>query len=93
MATKTLHTLTSLPTDRLVSCLVVTTNSPRLVVAHDDAVISVGFADRLCRGAINAQHYRLWLISLLALHRCPGARIRPWFCRTIRSRTSPPLHP
>ncbi|MFE2302682.1 hypothetical protein ACFXAW_31355 [Streptomyces sp. NPDC059445] len=41
----------------LGSCLVVTTKAPRLAVAHDDTAISVGFADRLCRGAINAQHY------------------------------------
>ncbi|MEU6278193.1 hypothetical protein ABZ871_38235 [Streptomyces populi] len=41
----------------LGSCLIVTTKTDRLAVAHDGAPISVKFADRLCRGAINAQHY------------------------------------
>ncbi|MEU1022938.1 hypothetical protein ABZ366_12770 [Streptomyces sp. NPDC005904] len=41
----------------LGACLVVTAKTPRLAVAHDGRPVSIAFADRLCRGAINAQHY------------------------------------
>ncbi|MCX4993383.1 hypothetical protein [Streptomyces sp. NBC_00568] len=41
----------------LGACLVVTMKTSRLAVAHDGHPVSVEFADRLCRGAINAEHY------------------------------------
>ncbi|MFI9584067.1 hypothetical protein ACIHCQ_19985 [Streptomyces sp. NPDC052236] len=41
----------------IAACLVVTTKASRIAVAHDGHNTSVGFYDRLCRGAGNAQHY------------------------------------
>ncbi|MFD4601327.1 hypothetical protein ACFWPQ_25265 [Streptomyces sp. NPDC058464] len=41
----------------LGACLVVTAKASRLAVAHDGHPVSAEFADRLCQGAINAQHY------------------------------------
>ncbi|MGV9565090.1 hypothetical protein [Streptomyces sp. NPDC003480] len=41
----------------LGACLVITLKASRLAVAHDGHYLSVECADRLCRGAINAQHY------------------------------------
>ncbi|MGW7610985.1 hypothetical protein ACWGKW_27685 [Streptomyces sp. NPDC054766] len=41
----------------LGACLIVTMKTSRLAVAHDGHPVSVGFADRLSRGAINAEHY------------------------------------
>ncbi|MFI2616668.1 hypothetical protein [Streptomyces sp. NPDC018584] len=41
----------------LGACLVVTEKCSRIAVAHDDHPTIVEFANRLCRGAINAQHY------------------------------------
>jgi len=41
----------------LGACLVVTAKASRLAVAHDGHPVSTEFADRLCQGAINAQHY------------------------------------
>ncbi|GGX98059.1 hypothetical protein [Streptomyces fructofermentans] len=41
----------------LGACLVVTLKASGLAVAHDGHRVSARFADRLCQGAINAQHY------------------------------------
>ncbi|MFE6485421.1 hypothetical protein ACFVGN_21125 [Streptomyces sp. NPDC057757] len=41
----------------LGACLVVTQNPRRIVVAHNGHPAITEFASRLCRGAINAQHY------------------------------------
>ncbi|WP_299535347.1 hypothetical protein [uncultured Streptomyces sp.] len=42
----------------LGACLVVTQQASRLAVAHDGHPVVSEIAARLCRGAINAQHYR-----------------------------------
>ncbi|MBX9398011.1 hypothetical protein K4749_31600 [Streptomyces sp. TRM72054] len=39
------------------ACLVVVLKTTRLVVAHDGHPTSATFHERLCRGAINAQHF------------------------------------
>ncbi|MEV0633800.1 hypothetical protein AB0I77_02230 [Streptomyces sp. NPDC050619] len=39
------------------ACLVVATKSTRIAVAHDGQPTSATFHQRLCQGAINAQHY------------------------------------
>lgn len=41
----------------MAACFVVTVRACRLVVAHDGKSTSVEFFDRLCQGAVNAQHY------------------------------------
>lgn len=41
----------------LGACLVVTHKTPYLAVAHNGHPAITAFADRLCRGAINAEHY------------------------------------
>ncbi|MEV7145105.1 hypothetical protein AB0O05_01225 [Streptomyces sp. NPDC093084] len=41
----------------LGACFVITAKASRLAVAHDGHPVSTEFADRLCRGAINAEHY------------------------------------
>ncbi|MFC1227344.1 MULTISPECIES: hypothetical protein [Streptomyces] len=41
----------------LGACMIVTLQASRLTVAHDGHPVSAVFADRLCRGAINARHY------------------------------------
>lgn len=41
----------------LGACLVLTQQATRIAVAHDGHPLSAAFADRFCRGAINAQHY------------------------------------
>ncbi|MFF9489157.1 hypothetical protein [Streptomyces sp. NPDC014676] len=41
----------------LGACLVVTLHASHLAVAHDGHPVSAAFTDRLCQGAINAQHY------------------------------------
>ncbi|MFD3521400.1 hypothetical protein [Streptomyces sp. NPDC058653] len=41
----------------LGACLVVTVKAGRIVVAHDGQGTSAAFLARLCRGAVNAQHY------------------------------------
>ncbi|MFK0284223.1 hypothetical protein ACIQVL_27705 [Streptomyces sp. NPDC090499] len=68
----------------LGACLVVTARTSRLAAAHDGQLISDAFADRLCRGAINAQHYACTvrhlgklsedeLLAHLGTFRAPGA--------------------
>ncbi|MEU6647734.1 hypothetical protein ABZ863_35155 [Saccharomonospora sp. NPDC046836] len=41
----------------LGSCLVVTHQVRRLLVAHSSSPLIATYADRLCRGATNARHY------------------------------------
>lgn len=41
----------------LAACFVVTTQTDRLLVAHDGQVASEEFYDRMCRGATHARHY------------------------------------
>ncbi|MFF0033974.1 hypothetical protein ACFYS7_38730 [Streptomyces avermitilis] len=41
----------------LGACLVVTQKVTRIAVAHDRHPVITDFTERLCRGAINAQHY------------------------------------
>lgn len=41
----------------LGACLIVTLRVSHLSVAHDGHPVSAAFADRLCQGAINAEHY------------------------------------
>ncbi|MFI9825282.1 hypothetical protein ACIHFC_33320 [Streptomyces sp. NPDC052013] len=69
----------------LGACQVVTLRASRLAVAHDGHPLSATFADRLCSGAINAQHYACsvrhlgpqpepdLLASMNDHHRAPGA--------------------
>ncbi|GAA5070912.1 hypothetical protein [Streptomyces similanensis] len=39
------------------ACLVVTQRADQIAVAHNEHPVIAAFADRFCRGAINAQHY------------------------------------
>ncbi|MGV9251445.1 hypothetical protein [Streptomyces sp. NPDC003697] len=39
------------------ACLVVTQEADRIAVAHDGHPVIAEFAERFCRGAINAEHY------------------------------------
>lgn len=69
------------------ACLVVATQTNRIAVAHDGHPTSALFHERLCRGAINAQHYACHvtvlgtadetglLAATATLGRLPGALI------------------
>ncbi|MEE4594030.1 hypothetical protein V2J94_19395 [Streptomyces sp. DSM 41524] len=46
------------------ACLVVATKTNRISVAHDGYPTSALFHERLCQGAINAQHYACHVTSL-----------------------------
>ncbi|MFB7643698.1 hypothetical protein ACFC0S_32805 [Streptomyces sp. NPDC056084] len=46
------------------ACLVSTLKAHRIVAAHDGRATSVLFHQRLCRGAINAQHYACTVLTL-----------------------------
>ncbi|MBD0746163.1 hypothetical protein [Streptomyces sp. CBMA152] len=48
----------------LGACLVTTLNAHRIAVAHDGRASSVVFFQRLCRGAINAQHHACTVLTL-----------------------------
>ncbi|MFE9661800.1 hypothetical protein [Streptomyces sp. NPDC005955] len=64
----------------MAACFVVTVQAGRLVVAHDGKSASAQFFDRLCQGAVNAQHYACQVldrgqadeVSLLAAMRQAG---------------------
>ncbi|MQS36806.1 hypothetical protein [Streptomyces katsurahamanus] len=47
----------------MAACFVVTTRTNCLVVAHDGESTSVEFFDRLCQGAVNAQHYACQVLN------------------------------
>ncbi|MEU4346651.1 hypothetical protein [Streptomyces sp. NPDC023838] len=71
----------------LGACLVSTLKAHRIAVAHDGRASSVVFVQRLCRGAINAQHHACTVLTLRVadedillrtmaeLGEVPGARI------------------
>lgn len=46
------------------ACLVVTTKAACIAVAHDGQATSASFHRRLCRGAVNAQHYACRVMDL-----------------------------
>lgn len=46
------------------ACFVVTLGAIRIVVAHDGKATSVSFHRRLCRGAMNAQHFACTVVDL-----------------------------
>ncbi|NUK85335.1 hypothetical protein [Streptomyces lunaelactis] len=46
------------------ACLVVTAKANRIAVAHDGHGTSATFYERLCRGAINAQHFACTVADL-----------------------------
>ncbi|MBT2395646.1 hypothetical protein [Streptomyces sp. ISL-100] len=48
----------------MAACFVVTTETDRLAVAHDGHPVSGEYFDRLCRGAVNAQHYACRVLTL-----------------------------
>ncbi|GGP84636.1 hypothetical protein [Streptomyces melanogenes] len=48
----------------LGACLVTELKVHRIAVAHDGRASSVVFFQRLCRGAVNAQHYTCTVLSL-----------------------------
>ncbi|MFE9553578.1 hypothetical protein ACFYOD_08830 [Streptomyces sp. NPDC006703] len=48
----------------LGACFVSTLKAQRIVVAYDGRATSVLFHQRLCRGAINAQHYACTVLTL-----------------------------
>ncbi|MFF1479804.1 hypothetical protein ACFVYD_19985 [Streptomyces sp. NPDC058301] len=48
----------------LGACLVTTLKTHRIAVAHDGRASSVVFFQRLCRGAINAQHHACSVLAL-----------------------------
>ncbi|KOU46859.1 hypothetical protein [Streptomyces sp. WM6378] len=48
----------------LGACLVTTLKAHRIAVAHGGRATSVLFHQRLCRGAINAQHYACTVLTL-----------------------------
>ncbi|MFF2189755.1 hypothetical protein [Streptomyces sp. NPDC058155] len=48
----------------LGACLVVTMKADRIVVAHDGQATSAMFHKRLCRGAVNAEHYACTVLDL-----------------------------
>ncbi|WP_328771738.1 hypothetical protein [Streptomyces sp. NBC_00286] len=72
----------------LGACLVVTQKARRIVVAHDGHPLTPEFAQRFCRGAINAQHYACnvrfighqteehLLRTLACFNGVPGAMVR-----------------
>ncbi|GGZ14725.1 hypothetical protein GCM10010387_03630 [Streptomyces inusitatus] len=47
----------------MAACFVVTARACRLVVAHDGKPSSSEFFDRLCQGAVNAQHYACQVLN------------------------------
>ncbi|MFE3861081.1 hypothetical protein ACFXPT_11690 [Streptomyces goshikiensis] len=47
----------------MAACYVVTTRADRLVVAYDGQPATAEFFDRMCLGAINAQHYKCHVID------------------------------
>ncbi|MGW4030619.1 hypothetical protein ACWEFL_15075 [Streptomyces sp. NPDC004838] len=47
----------------MAACFVVVARTSRLVVAHDGKPTSVEFFDRLCQGAVNAQHYACQVLN------------------------------
>ncbi|MFF6997500.1 hypothetical protein ACFY93_21425 [Streptomyces sp. NPDC008313] len=48
----------------LGTCLVVTQGAGQIAVAHNGHPVIAEFADRFCRGAVNAQHYACTVQSL-----------------------------
>ncbi|MFB6814246.1 hypothetical protein ACFCV8_06845 [Streptomyces sp. NPDC056347] len=48
----------------VAACLVVITRAQHLAVAHDGHPTSVAFHDRLCRGAVNADHHACHVADL-----------------------------
>lgn len=46
------------------ACLVVVSKAGCIAVAHDGQVTSASFHDRLCRGAVNAEHYACRVMDL-----------------------------
>ncbi|MEU6989828.1 hypothetical protein ABZ953_04085 [Streptomyces sp. NPDC046465] len=48
----------------LGACLVTTLKAHRIAVAHDGRGVSLLIHQRLCRGAINAQHYACTVLTL-----------------------------
>ncbi|WFB09421.1 hypothetical protein LRS74_22025 [Streptomyces sp. LX-29] len=48
------------------ACLVVVTKAARIAVAHDGHPTSTSFHERLCRGAMNAEHYACRVMDLRA---------------------------